>query len=82
MDLIWGAVDPRGSYISKILHVKMKESGPIGGARTGHAPPRSANESVITLSRCSYLWSTMAGFGVCPKGSLWWDLGAWLPFPP
>ena len=29
---------PRG-YISNILHVKTKESGPIGGAR----PPRSAN---------------------------------------
>ena len=26
-----GAVDPRGSYVSKILHVKTKESGPVGG---------------------------------------------------
>ena len=39
MDLVRGAVDPRGSYVSKILHVKTKESGPVGGAR----PPRSAN---------------------------------------
>ena len=38
MDLVWGAVDPRGSYILKILHVKMKESGPVGGARAGRAP--------------------------------------------
>ena len=48
MDLVGGAVDPRGGYISKILHVKMKESGPMGGgggARAGRAPPRSANAS-------------------------------------
>ena len=33
-------MDPRGGYISKILHVKTKESGPVGGG----APPRSAND--------------------------------------
>ena len=33
-----GAVYPRGSYVSKILHVKMKESGPVGGRAPG-APP-------------------------------------------
>ena len=38
MDLVLGAVDPRGGYVSKILHVKMKESGPVGGARAGRAP--------------------------------------------
>ena len=44
VDLIGGAVDPRGGYVSKILHVKTKESGPMGGgARAGRAPPRSAN---------------------------------------
>ena len=31
MDLVGGAMDPRGSYVSKILHVNMKESGPVGG---------------------------------------------------
>ena len=36
-------MDPQGSYISKILHVKIKEPGPIGGARTRQAPPRSTN---------------------------------------
>ena len=41
MDLVGGAVDPRGGYVSKILHVKTKESGPVGGAR--RAPPRSTN---------------------------------------
>ena len=39
VDLVGGAVDPRGGYISKILHVKMKESGPVGGARAERAPP-------------------------------------------
>ena len=38
MDLIQGAVDPQGGYVSKILHVKMKESGPVGGRAPG-APP-------------------------------------------
>ena len=38
VDLIGGAVDPRGSYVLKILHVKMKESGPMGGACAGRAP--------------------------------------------
>ena len=38
VDLVRGAVDPRGGYVSKILHVKMKESGPVGGARAGRAP--------------------------------------------
>ena len=40
VDLVRGAVDPRGGYVSKILHVKTKESGPVGGgARAGRAPP-------------------------------------------
>ena len=29
VDLVGGAVDPRGGYISKILHVKTKEPGPV-----------------------------------------------------
>ena len=44
VDLVRGAVDPRGGYVSKILHVKTKESGPVGGGRApGAPPPRSAN---------------------------------------
>ena len=39
VDLVWGAVDPRGSYVSKILHVKTKESGPIGGGARRVRPP-------------------------------------------
>ena len=37
VDLVGGAVDPWGGYILKILHVKMKESGPVGGG-AGRAP--------------------------------------------
>ena len=38
MDLVGGGVDSRGSYVLKILYVKTKELGPLGGARAGRAP--------------------------------------------
>ena len=38
-----GAVDSRGGYVSKILYVEMKESGPLGGRAPGTPPSRSAN---------------------------------------
>ena len=38
MDLIEGGMDSQGGYVLKILYVKMKESGPLWGACTGHAP--------------------------------------------
>ena len=38
-----GAIDPRGGYVSKILHVKMKESGSVGGCMCWVHPPKSAN---------------------------------------
>ena len=50
VDLVGGAVDPQGGYISKILHVKTKESGPVGGGRAPGAPPRSANGLSTWLS--------------------------------
>ena len=34
-----GGVDPRGGYITKILYVKTKESGPVGGGRAPGTPP-------------------------------------------
>ena len=39
-----GAMDPRGGYVSKNLHVKMRESGPVG-----RRPPRSANGLTIQV---------------------------------
>ena len=52
MDLVRGAVDPRGGYVSKILHVKTKESGPVGGGRApGAPPPRSANGMIRKQER-------------------------------
>ena len=39
VDLVGGGVDSRGGYVSKILYVKMKELGPLGGARAGRPPP-------------------------------------------
>ena len=38
-----GGVDSQGGYVSKILYVKTKEFGPLGGACAGHDPSRSAN---------------------------------------
>ena len=38
-------VDFRGGYGSKILYVKMKESGPLGGRAPGICQCRSANAS-------------------------------------
>ena len=43
VDLVGGGVDSRGGYVLKILYVKTKELGPLGGRASG-APPRSANE--------------------------------------
>ena len=37
-----GGVDSRGGYVLKILYVKSKETGPLGGRAPG-TPPRSAN---------------------------------------
>ena len=45
MDLM-GGVDSRGSYVSKILYVETKESGPLGGCAPG-TPPRSANDNQL-----------------------------------
>ena len=45
MDLI-GDVDSRGGYVSKILYVETKESGPLRGCALG-MPPRSANEQYM-----------------------------------
>ena len=38
VDLVGGGVDSRGGYISKILYVKTKESGPLGGRAVGMPP--------------------------------------------
>ena len=38
MHLIVGGVDSQGGYVSKILYVKTKESGPLRGACAGHIP--------------------------------------------
>ena len=38
-DFPLGGVDSRGGYVSKILYVKTKESGPLGGRAPGTPPP-------------------------------------------
>ena len=52
-----GAMYPQGGYVLKILHVKMKEFGPVGGG--GHMlgmPPRSANGFGHKLGTNLYLF--------------------------
>ena len=44
-----GDVDSRSGYVSKILYVKTKESGPLGGVRRAR-PPRSANDIHLILT--------------------------------
>ena len=47
-----GAVDLRGSYVSKILHVKTKESGPVGGGAPPLDPPMlTVNEMLAGRKR-------------------------------
>ena len=62
-----GGVDSRGGYVSKILYVETKESGPLG-ARAPGTPSRSANATSrlqlplicrdLTICRrfCQLLW--------------------------
>ena len=42
MDLV-GGVDSQGGYVSKILYVKTKDFGPLGGRALGTPLSRSAN---------------------------------------
>ena len=39
VDLVGGGVDSRGGYVLKILYVKTKELGPLGGGRVPGTPP-------------------------------------------
>ena len=55
VDLVRGAVDPRGGYVSKILHVKTKESGPVGGVCAGCAPLDLPMVSSLCKARDIYL---------------------------
>ena len=42
-----GGVDSRGSYVSKNLYVKMRESGPLGGRAPDMPPSRSVNAYIF-----------------------------------
>ena len=60
MDLVGGGVDSRGSCVSKILYVKTKELGPLGGRASG-APPldppmlQPSNRSLCSLLSSMYM---------------------------
>ena len=51
VDLVGRGVDFPGGYVSKILYVKTKESGPLGGVRRARPldPPMCFSLSYISL---------------------------------
>ena len=57
-DFPWGAptskgggANSRGGYVSKILYVKTKESGPLGGRAPAAPPPGSATDFHLNILR-------------------------------
>ena len=62
MDLVGEGVDSQGGYVSKILYVKTKELGPLGGGTRQARSPRSANDfkfSVVSHLARSYDYPTV-----------------------
>ena len=57
VDLVGRAVDPRGGYISKILHVKTKESGPVGGGARRARPPLDPPMPLISKNKQNKYWA-------------------------
>ena len=63
MDLV-GGVDSQGSYISKILYVKTKESRPLAVADPGGVPPAHAPLRVQILLFDIQIFRNVATSGV------------------
>ena len=65
VDLVGGGVDSRGGYVLKILYVKTKELGPLGGgarrARLPLDPPMRFNsfQSTPMEPLCVFHWSQL-----------------------
>ena len=55
VDLVGGPVDLRGGYVSKILHVKMKESGPVGGGACRVPPLDPPMVGTIHVARWNWV---------------------------
>ena len=49
VDLVGGGIDSRGSYISKIVYVEMKESGPLGVERAPGTPLDPTMNRVLVI---------------------------------
>ena len=74
VDLVRGAVDPRGGYVSKILHVKTKESGPVGGgARRARPPLDPPMLWAICWIRCT-VYIKSEGSNSAYSALTWYDL--------
>ena len=63
VDLVVGGVDSRGSYVSRILYVKTKESWPLGGRAPGTPPSRSANEVWVNVQQADIINNSEIVYG-------------------
>ena len=64
-------MDSRGGYISKILYVETKESGPLGGyawARPLLDPPMASVRIPLLLTLLTYTVYIPSGYEGCPEG--------------
>ena len=53
-----GGVDSRDSYVSKILYVEMKESGPLGGCAPGQwFSQQNVQFEFSNITQHSVIWS-------------------------
>ena len=53
VNLVGGSVDSQGGYVSTILHIETKESGPLGGVRRAR-PLDLPMQVAITLLTSTY----------------------------
>ena len=56
-------MDPQGGHVSKMLYVKTKELGPLGGRAPG-APPRSANAALGKIRVILFRYVRYIGFSL------------------
>ena len=66
-----GGMDSQGGYVSKILYVKTKESGPLGGRAPGICQCRSANDEYTIFGTIRF--TKLSKFIVRYHAALFWE---------
>ena len=56
VDLVGAGVDSRDGYVSKILYVKTKESGPLGVWCAPGTPPLDPPMKYIAIFASAHFW--------------------------